>query len=222
MNTEENSVSYEVTPCRLVAYGVPLVAPEEDFSDPKQIRIRGLTTLAASLGDAQSRAEGRLKAVKQRIRQGDHQGLVNLLDDYPEFIAHPWVRKEWIKWIATGRSFRKPGRRMGSVIRHPLIVAGMVDELVRRGWAKNKHKAFEWLDEHLCINYDMVKEQYYRAWSEERFRAVLIENPVGARSRTPDEIEHTIDQAETLESGKTITRVVEMPRGPHSATFRGL
>ena len=90
----------------MVADAVPLVAQEEDFSNPQELQIRGLTTFATSLEEAQARIDGLLREVDQRLRKGDHQGLVDILDDHPQLVAHPWVRPELVKWLATGRSYR--------------------------------------------------------------------------------------------------------------------
>jgi hypothetical protein len=74
---------------------------------------------------------------------GDHQALVTLIDDYPEFVNDPWVNDELVKWLATGRSYRKPGRQTGSFIRHPLVVVEAVDELLKRDLVDSKAEALD-------------------------------------------------------------------------------
>lgn len=79
MNNSEQSTSYEAVPCRMVADAVPLVAQEEDFSNPKEVRIRGLTALTTSPQEAQAHIDGQLREVERRLKLGDHQGLVDIL-----------------------------------------------------------------------------------------------------------------------------------------------
>ena len=214
--------NYEITPIQIGLKGIPTVAAADTIENSKTISVQGVTTLPSSAKEAHLRSQSLLKRVRQRIRQGDHQALVDLLDDHPEFSAHPWVRDELLKWRRTERSFRKRGRKVGSFRFHPLVIAGVVEELKERGWATTDDAAFEWLAHNWPIAYDTARDKYYRARREERFKAVLIENPIGANTRTAAEIEEIIDQAETLETGSTITRTVETSEGPFTITFQGL
>jgi hypothetical protein len=207
----------------MVADAVPLVAQEEDFSNPQELQIRGLTTFATSLEEAQARIDGLLREVDQRLRKGDHQGLVDILDDHPQLVAHPWVRQELVKWLATGRSYRKPGRRRGSVYRRALVVAGIVEELIRRGLAENKERAFCWLADHHYMSYDAAKYQYYQAWNDERFKPILFNLAAEPKSVSGQEFFDIHSKAEVLKAGQSITRTLaKLPEGPVTATFFGL
>ena len=214
---------YEAIPCRLIAYGIFHVAPEENFSTPKHVQIRGRTTLPTTVEDAQRRAEDRIRYVKYRLRRGDHQALVNLLYDRPEFITDPWVRKELLKWRATGRSYQRRGREMGSFIRHPLVVVAVVEELLQRGRVKSKAEAFSWLEDRGWLSAAALRDSYYRARREERFKPVLIPNPNRAKLITEVEFHQAISGAVPLEPGKTITHTLaDFPEGTLSLTLEGL
>ena len=182
MTSTIKSGPYGIMPIQVALNGIPLVADEERLGRSRKISIRGVTTLPTSLEDAHSRTQDQLKAVRRRLTQGDHQALVDLLDDHPEFSSDPWVRDELLKWRRTGRSYRKPGRKKGSFIFHPLVIAGVVEELKERGWVKNNERAFRWLEKYWAIGYQTARDHYYRAWREARFKAVLIDDPVGARA----------------------------------------
>ena len=213
---------YAITPIQLGLKGIATIADTDTIENFKSIRVRSVSTLPTSTNDAKSRSQDLLKHVRQRIRQGNHQALVNLLDEHPEFSAHPWVSSELLKWQRTGRSLRKRGRRKGSFSFHPLVIASVVEELKKRGWAKTNESAFEWLSNHWAIGYDTARDQYYQAWREERFKAVFIENPNGTKFRTAGDIEKSIKRAELLQTGDTLVRAIETPDGLLSITFRGL
>ena len=207
----------------MVADAIPLVAQEEDFSNPKELRIRGLTTLPTSLEDSQARVDCRLREVARRLKQGDHQGLVDILDDHPSLIAHRWVRQELVRWLATRRSYRKPGRKTGTFFRRALVIAGIIEELLRRGLAPNKEQAFNWFADHEHMSYDAAKYQYYQAWKDERFKPILFEINSEGRLRTDKETSEILSNAEVLEPGKTITHTLaEFSEGPLTVTFSGL
>ena len=223
MNNNGQSNSYEATPCRLVADGVPLLAQEEDLTNPKEVLVRGIETLPTSIEDAQARVNGRLQEVERRLKRGDHQGLVDILDDHPRLIAHPWVRAELIKWLATGRSYRKRGRRRRTFFRCALVIAGIVEELIRRGLAANKEQAFHWLADHWQMSYDSAKFQCYQAWKDERFKPILFEIASSQRVQTSEEITQVLSSAKMVKSGTSVTRTLaEFQEGPLTLTIEGL
>ena len=170
----------DVTPFRLSIPGIPLVAAEDDLSTPKRVMARGLTTSPTTLENAQRRAEEKIAYVKTRVEQGDFQALVKLLDDRPDFGADQWVLDALTKWIAENEPYRKRGRKMGSFIRHPLVIAAVVEELLRRQWVNSKSAAFRWLEERAWLSATAARDSYYMALSDDRFMAVLFRNPAGA------------------------------------------
>jgi len=214
---------YEAIPCRLVAYGILHVAPEENFSTPNRVRVRGVTTLQTTIENAQRRADDWTRHVWNRLRRGDHQALVDLLYDRPEFDADPWMLKEFHKWRATGRSYQKRGRKVGSFVRHPLMIAAVVEELLTRGLVNSKAAAFPWLEKRGWLSATAARDSYYRALREERFKPVLIRDPSRARVITAEEFNQAVSSAEILKPGHTITHTLaESPKGPVTMTVEDL
>ena len=214
------SERYEIEPCQIVIPGVPLIAKSEDFSDSEQIRIAGFRTLETSAKRALRVADEMLKPVRQELKKGRCKELLKLLETRPEFHDHPWVREEVAKWLRTGRSYSKRGRRIGSFKRHPLITAAVVQEIIERELRPNKHAAFDWLEEQDWLNYETAKRQYDQAMNERRFRAVLIQNSIWSTPRPRLKARRLIRRADQLHAGQSITRTLfESPSGPVTVTL---
>lgn len=206
MENRSYSERYKNEPCQIAIPGAPVLAKSESFSDGSQVRIAGIRTLKISVKQALHLTEAMLKPVRQQLKKGHHQDLVKLLDNRPEFSAHPWVREELVKWIRTGRTFRKRGRKMGSFKRHPLVIAAVVDELINRQCVSSKDAAFAWLDEHEWLGYETAKKQYYQAIGEDRFRAVLIQGSIWSTPKPRLKAQRLIRGADQLYAGQSITR----------------
>lgn len=214
---------YEAIPCQLTAYGIPHIATADTLKSPNQVTVQGVTTLSTSIDRAVRGAEDRIRYVKHRLRLGDHQALVNLLDDRPEFVTDTWILHELLKWLSTGRSYRKRGRKVGTFVRHPLIVAAVVNELLNRNEVNNKAAAYDWLEKHGWLSHSAAKESYSQATREERFRAVLIRNPVGSKFRSDEEISRLLTDAKLIEPGMTATYTLATFReGALTVTFEGI
>ncbi len=210
-------MNYEIDQHLLSARGVPFFRPDGNFSS-RELKIRGFTTFACSPVQSLSRAEERLRAVQQQVKRGRHQELVHLLDEHPEFIAKSWVRGALVKWLETGRSYRQRGRPKGSLC-NPLITAGVVTELIGSKSGITKAEAFQWVADHLHMSCDTVRDQYYNARNQERFRPLLISTD---DRETPISL-HENDDAELVTSGKSITRTLaQSEEGPMTITFHGL
>ena len=218
--TDDYSERYEIEPCQIVIPGVPFIAKSEDFSDSEQIRIVGLRTLETSAKRALRLADEMLKPVRQDLRDGRCKELLKLLETRPEFNDHPWVREEVIRWLGTGRSFSKRGRRTGSFKRHPLFSVAVVQEIIKREWRPNKEAACGWLEELDWLKYETTRKQYDQALSEERFQAVLIQNSIWSTPRPRLKARRLIRRADHLHRGQSITRILdEFPEGPLTVTM---
>ena len=193
----------EVSPFRLAVAGVAEIDAEGDVTDPTQLKARGVSTPPMSLEQAMLRTDEQLRVVDRAIRQGNHQPLIDLLDDYPEISAHPWVQDQLVKWRSTGRSYRKRGRKRGSFEYHPLVIVAVVQALKQRNLVKSNEKAFEWLVDNWDISYETARYQYYRAWREDRFRAVLFHMPLWRNPRTPDEYRQMLSEAERVSASQS-------------------
>ena len=213
MKIEDKTDIYEVTPCQLIAGGMPILNPTPNRIDAKEIEILGFVTLVTTVEEAQRRSEGLLKVVYQQLKKGDHQPLVNLLDEHPQFIGIPRIRIALTKWIGTKRSYRKPGRPRKGSLRHPLVIAGIVDSLMSGSSSMSKGDAFERVADWLCISACTARDNYYNARNQERFKPLLIQ--YGPEITTPIEgnFGRVIETAELLECGKEVRRTLANSAG---------
>lgn len=219
----ENSESYEIEPCQVVIPGVPLIANSEEFSNSEQIQIAGVRTLETSAKRALRLADDMLKPVRADWRNGRFKELLKLLETRPEFSAHPWIREEILKWIKTGRSFTKRGRRIGTFEIHPLIVAAAVDEIISRRTAAGREQAFAWLANNGWREYETAKKQYYKAIRNDRFRAVLIQNSIWSTPIPKIKARRLIHHADRLYKGKSINRTLcDSPMGAVTVTLTAI
>jgi len=217
---DDYSERYEIEPCQIVIPGIPLIAESEDFTNCDQVRVRGVTTHETSAKEALRVADAMLKPVRRQLKFRRCQELLKLLETRPEFYDHPWVREEVIKWLGTGRSFSKRGRRIGSFKRHPLFSVAVVQEIIKREWRPNKEAACGWLEELDWLKYETTRKQYDQAMSEERFRAVLIQNSIWSTPRPRLKARRLIRRADHLHRGQSITRILdEFPEGPLTVTL---
>jgi len=220
MKIKDKTEIYEVTPCQLIAGGMPILNPIPNRIDAKEIEISGLVTLVTTVEEAQRRSEGLLKVVYQQLKKGDHQPLVNLLDEHPQFIGIPRIRIAFAKWIGTKRSYRKPGRPRKGCLRHPLVIAGIVDSLMAGSSSMSKGDAFECVADWLCISASTARDNYYNARSQERFKPLLMQ--YDSETTTPIEANfgQVIEAAELLESGTVVRRTLANTTGDNIvATF---
>ena len=208
MKISDETANYEITPCQLVAYGIPKLDPAVHQVGPKEIEISGLTTLETSVDAAKRRSDGMLKGVYRELKKGNHQPLVNLLDEHPHFIAVPQIRQQLAKWISTLRSYRQPGRPRKGALRHPLIVAGIVDVLMSGEFQLSMGDAFARVADWLCISASTARDHYYNARNQERFKPLLMET--GPRIITPlgENLGQQLETAELLECGKEVRRTI--------------
>ena len=208
MKFEGKTDMYEITPCQLVFGGMPKLHPQSEYFDAKTFEISGIDTLETTVEGAQCRSDHLLAFVFQQLKQGDHQPLVNLLDEHPEFVANQQIRIELKKWVSTRRSYRKPGRPRKGALRHPLIIAGIVDGLTTRALRMSKGSAFECVADWLCISASTARDNYYLARSQERFKPLLMQTGPNLTAPIETEIGRAIEQSELLESGKEVRRIL--------------
>ena len=220
MNIKDKTAAYDITPCRLVAHGVPTLNLAVNQVGPKEIGISGYTTLETTIEDAERRSEGILKAVFRQLEKGNHQALVNLLDEHPQFVAVPRIRYELTKWIATRRSYRQPGRPRKGALRHPLVIAGMVDELTSGKFGIKKGDAFEWVADHLCISASTARDHYYNANNQARFKPFLMQTGPQTTTQENNILQQLLETAEILEPEISVTHTLgETEDGKITVTF---
>jgi len=218
MKSDQESGHYEVTPARMAFRGLPI--PElnrpaatggRDSWSVNPVDARGIRTRSDSVGAAQKRASARIRDALKRVGHGDVTGILDLLHEHPEYIGDPQFRKTYFQLLMKGRLRRAIGRPAEKYTVHPLVIAGLVDECVLQGLKKNKEKAFELVSERIgYMSYFQVKSLYYKAYREERFRAVLIQKSDLVRHATPEDLEALLS-AEALQPGGSIRRTAHDP-----------
>ena len=216
-----NSERYEAVPTTVMCPGVP--TPQEGtlnrWSTEGDRLISGVRTLVTSLTKADRLADELLCRCQHRVRAGQPWAILELLDINPEFIKHPWVRKAYFRFSASGRLRRSPGRPRGRYKVHPLCVLGLVEYLISTGEAKTREKAFGKLEEFGILSYVTAKRVFTKAINDKRFRAIALTFPELAWKLNKDELAE-LNDAEMLTPGANIIRTVEDDRfGPITITF---
>lgn len=216
----DKSVAYEAVPASMFLPAVPIphetmlnsAAKKDGRIKRDEYLIRGVTTQMTSVEEASEHRVELLKECKRRLEcEHDPSAILKLLNDHPELIGDPWVRAKCHQLAAHGRLRRPRGRPSGTFSVHPLLIRGLVDECVAAGVARNVHQAFDWVSEKLdCVRPDQVKQLYYQAERDRRFRAVLVERPDQAPPATVEEIVQ-LQESESLRHGQRITRTFGDP-----------
>ena len=232
MKSTNKPETYEAIRTRMVFPVVPIPAEGElparsargkgpRSVNLKQLPIQGLSTLPGSVGKAERQADALLKHGRQRVRRGDTTAIIDLLEANPAFILDAWVREKLLQFWRSGRLRRKHRRPRGRFLAHPLVVVGLVEECLARGLAKNRYKAFAKVAEWVAfLSRDRVKQLFYQAWREERFRAILLKFPEFAQPVTVEEMTGRLRNAESLRPGSKITQTMKHPQlGPVEITF---
>jgi hypothetical protein len=220
MDSNGESKLYEAMRARMVLPAIPIPAHGESVEKFATIRWQGLRTLPTCVADAHKHSHELLRRTQWRVRRGDRRALAELLDYNPEFIAVRWVREEVLKRLAGDRSLRRRGRPAGSFVMQPLVVVGLVEELMASDRAKNPHTAFKQLESLTGMLYETTKRLYYQALSEPRFRAIFLTFPETSSQLTGEELARVIGASEQLTSGRPSTRTLcETESGPLKVTF---
>lgn len=192
----------------MVFPGVPIL-PAENALSLKELSIQGVSTLPQSVNKAEKKTDELLKECRRCIRKRDFSTFLSRLDAYPALIQDHWVREELLNLEKQGRRRRRRGRPDACYNIYPLIVVGLVEQLILRGEAQNPEQAFGRLEKLGIMSYGSAKYYFYRAWREKRFRAILLKSPELAQLVTAEDVADRLRNAETLRPGHPITRIVE-------------
>lgn len=223
---------YELIPFRMVVPGIsvpadgalPDAAPEDrdECCWPPEFPIVGIWARPTCPERARRQAEELLRHCRHRLRSGDREAVLDLLDLNPEFICVPWVRDELLRSIEGGLPLRRRGRPRGRYKMHPLVVVGLVEHLIGTGQVPNREQAFLKLYELRVIGYESARECYYRGLREKRFEAVLMEFPELRRVIAEEEASALLQAAELVRPGKRSVRRWMHPRlGTAELVVRG-
>jgi hypothetical protein len=223
--------SYVFTPATVILRGIPLVAegalptsvPEaaREWTGPGTLPIRGVSTFTTQAARAKRETDEVLSHYRNRWRQGDRTAISELLDLNPEFIVAAWVRDALEQLLEGGLPLRRKGRPHGRYAVNPLIVVGLVQNLISTGRAPNREQAFARLEELGVLTYESAKDSFYRALRERRFHPILIEFPEFAQEISA-ETAAQFPSGERLLTGAEVSRKWEDPRlGTVTFTVRG-
>lgn len=189
----------------------------------KQGRTYGAASLVTNIDQAEQRGDKLFAKFEKVEKSGNLQDLFKLLHDHPELVLNDEVRDTLLRRGQARRFTPGPGRPRGSFELHPLVVMGLVEELVGRARAKNLEEAFLQLTEmKLSTSYEAAKQAYYSAKNDLRFRAILIKT---RSPRDDDMAEHFAERlrrVEKLEPGKSITRPIRTAWGDGQFTLNAV
>lgn len=229
MKKKDKPMRYEVAPARMVFPAVPIPAKEVLSGAPKDadsinldpLLIQGVSTLPGSVEGAERKAEALLSECRRLVAIRDFAGLLDLLDVNPLLTADRGVRETLYKLAKQRRLHRRRGRPQGDYKKvHPLVAAGLVEQLVANGDAPNPERAFWELEKLGVLPYGTAKDYYYQVLREERYKPVLHTYPELARSATDEEVA-ALHHAEALKPGETINRTATSAEGESiEVTFR--
>ena len=214
MKKKDKPMRYEAVPARMVFPAVPIPAKEVLSGAPKDadsinldpLLIQGVSTLPGSVEGAGRKTEALLSECRRRVERRDFPGFLDLLDVNPLLTADRGVRETLYKLAKQGRLHRRPGRPRGDYKKvHPLVVAGLVDQLIANGDAPNPEQAFWELEKLGVLPYGTAKDYYYQVLREKRYKPILLTCPELARPATDEEVA-ALHHAEALKPGETINR----------------
>ena len=219
MKSTNKSETYEAIRVRTAFPGVS-IPPEENALSLKELSIQGVSTLPQSINNAEGKADELLKECRRCIRKRDFSTFLSRLDAYPALIEDRWVREMVFKLAKQDRLRRRSGRPDACYNIYPLIVVGLVEQLITRGQVPNREQAFLTLEALGIMSYERAKYFFYRARREKRFRAILLKSAELAHVVTAEDMAARCRDAETLDPGGKITRTAEDPKlGTVEITF---
>lgn len=209
MKKKDKPMHYEVTPARMIFPVVPIPANEVLSGAPKAassinldpLLIRGVSTLPGSVEGAERKAEALLSECRRLVKARNTAAFLDLLDENPPLTTDRWVRETLYKLAKQRRLHRRRGRPRGDYKKvHPLVAAGLVEQLVANGDAANPEQAFGKLEELDVLPYGTAKDYYYQVLREERYKPILLTCPELARPATEEEVA-ALHHAEALRPG---------------------
>lgn len=221
---------YRRIPFRMIlfgtpAYSVPGVDRKKgaiDTSFHEKLGIVGVETRKTNI-DAVSRRTGRLlRRCRREVKARNFSALLELLDEEPWFIYHPWV-EETIERFSGHPLLRRNKRGRPRHYRkfNPDALVGLVESLIRSGRV-NRNRAFGLIEEWGLVTYDTAKRLYRRVQTDKTPRGVIVEFPDEAVYVTAAEAEAERAAAEELRPYTSVRRIFQdAERGPVEIRFEG-
>ena len=174
-----------------------------------QAPLQGVSTLSTNVARMLERRQALIAQCLRLIRARDFTGLYRLIETDPEIALDRQIRDAVFKLGQAARYRPGPGRPPASRALHPLLIVGLVRDLIASGQAKSVAGACGVLDSMNVSTAEAARRQYYRAMAEPRYRGMSIELEQ-ARMATTEE-SAAIANAESLPEGGEIRREIEVP-----------
>ena len=189
-------------------------------SEIAQAPTQGISTLPTNVQWASDRRRWLIAECERRIKARKLPALYRIIEANPELALDHSIRSAVQKLSKTARFRSGPGRKAHSHNRHPLLMVGLVSDLIQAGKVNNPEQAFYVLQDLNISTYEAARRQYYRALADPRFRGLLIELEQ-AQSQSAEEAESAMQAGEWLRPGGQIRRSVYMPEigGAAEVTF---
>jgi hypothetical protein len=179
--------------------GAPSSGPEV-----RSIDIRGITTRQTSVAEADRLSQPVLRDLHRAMHVGDLSSIGKMLGDRPQLIRDPQACDQLCRWIKNGSLRRHRGRPLDATRWPAPVVAALVDHLISTGAALNRSQAFCRL-EPLGLNPDSVKHLYRQAYTEARFRPLLLLDESKARPVEEGDL-RWMAGIQALSAGHTVVR----------------
>lgn len=206
---------FKLTPFGLPRYSVPGTNSELPGLSTRGRAVPsliGMVTRRTNIDAASGRSVLLLRQCQRRVKGRDFSALLELLDEEPFFIFHPWVDASIKRFRDHPRFGRqKRGRPKKSYASNPLALLGLVESLLDSGRAKNRHQAFSLIEEWRLTSYDTAKRTYRRELGNTAPREVMIEYLEGTEYVSEAEAEAVRKSARELRPNEAI-RLSEMDR----------
>jgi hypothetical protein len=213
----DKSGRYEVTPVQLRIPAVNHLAEgtlsagtrarSEWSRELSQAPSRGLSTLSTNVQQAADRRRWLIAACERLIQARDLPALYRIIDANAELALDHLIRSAVLKLSEAARYRSGPGRKAHSHQYPPLLMVGLVSDLIQAGKAENPEQAFHVLQDLNISTCEAARRQYYRTLADPRFRGLLIE--LGqAQGQSAKEAESIMQAGEWLRRGGQIRRSV--------------
>ena len=183
---------------------------EEVHAELAAAPIQGISTLPTNVQFAIGRGIAQVTECERLIRARDLRRVCRLIDASPELALDRRIRDAVSRLSQAARYRPGPGRAEHSHRLSPLLMVGLVDDLIRRDEAENASQAFHVLERLNVGSAESIARAYYRALADERFRGLLVE------LRRPDnqsteEAKAAMRNGEWLRPGGQARRLVYIP-----------
>ncbi len=218
-NSPGKAGRYEAPPVQIWLPGVPHLAQLPARHERRRGEVhaglaatpfQAITTLPTNVQCAIGRGLALVTECERLIGARDLPALCRLIVANPELALDRRIRDAVSKLSHAARYRPGPGRSEHSHRLSPLLVVGMVHDVIRAGEAGNPSQAFYVLETLNVGTAEGIARAYYRALGDERFRGLLVELRQSDNKST-EEAKAALRNGEWLRPGGQIRRRVYIP-----------